>query len=263
MSQKVQKLYEMLPSTGCIEDLGIIINAIRDLYDAEHVVYLAVSLGQNYFLSAKRPQAAGALTKEAGFWRREASSLVAVTYTPDWGDRYVEADYARIDPVLEFARQSFAPVDWKHLSWDTKKRRQFLREAVDFGIGNQGYTIPVRGPEGQLALFTLNKSCSDDEWKSFLDSYRHDFLVISHFFHQKVLEIEQIFGATPTPTLSNRERDVLTYLCVGKNRAQIAHDMQISENTLRVYIDSARHKLGALNITHAVAISINRGLVNI
>jgi len=50
---------------------------------------------------------------------------------------------------------------------------------------------------------------------------------------------------------------------MGKNRSQIAYDLKISENTLRVYIDSARHKLGALNIPHAVAIGIHRGIINI
>jgi DNA-binding CsgD family transcriptional regulator len=39
--------------------------------------------------------------------------------------------------------------------------------------------------------------------------------------------------------------------------------MNISENTLRVYIDSARHKLGALNIPHAVALGVSRGLISI
>jgi DNA-binding NarL/FixJ family response regulator len=88
-------------------------------------------------------------------------------------------------------------------------------------------------------------------------------LVIAHYFHQKVLEIEKVTVARSEPLLSSREVDVLTGISVGKNRSQIAHDLSISENTLRVYLDSARHKLGALNITHAVAIGIHRGLINI
>ena len=37
--------------------------------------------------------------------------------------------------------------------------------------------------------------------------------------------------------------------------------MSISEHTLRVYIESARHKLGALNTTHAVARALSTGLI--
>jgi DNA-binding CsgD family transcriptional regulator len=35
----------------------------------------------------------------------------------------------------------------------------------------------------------------------------------------------------------------------------------MSENTLRAYIDSARHKLGAMNVTHAVAMALARGII--
>jgi DNA-binding CsgD family transcriptional regulator len=45
------------------------------------------------------------------------------------------------------------------------------------------------------------------------------------------------------------------------NRAQAAAEMEISEHTLRVYIETARHKLGALNTTHAVARALSRGLI--
>ena len=41
----------------------------------------------------------------------------------------------------------------------------------------------------------------------------------------------------------------------------MADALQISENTLRAYIDSARHKLGALNVTHAVALALARGII--
>jgi len=45
------------------------------------------------------------------------------------------------------------------------------------------------------------------------------------------------------------------------NRAQAALVLRISEHTLRVYIESARNKLGALNTTHAVARALSYGLI--
>jgi DNA-binding CsgD family transcriptional regulator len=41
----------------------------------------------------------------------------------------------------------------------------------------------------------------------------------------------------------------------------VAESLSISEHTLRVYIESARFKLGALNTTHAVARAMSRGLI--
>ncbi len=42
---------------------------------------------------------------------------------------------------------------------------------------------------------------------------------------------------------------------------QVAEMLSISEHTLRVYIESARFKLGATNTTHAVAKAITEGLI--
>ncbi|MEO1364155.1 MAG: helix-turn-helix transcriptional regulator, partial [Pseudomonadota bacterium] len=61
--------------------------------------------------------------------------------------------------------------------------------------------------------------------------------------------------------LSPREIDAMTLLAVGYSRAQVADSLSISEHTLRVYIESARHKLGAHNTTHAVARAISQGLI--
>jgi DNA-binding CsgD family transcriptional regulator len=63
--------------------------------------------------------------------------------------------------------------------------------------------------------------------------------------------------------LSPREKDVLTLISTGQRRAQVADSLKISESTLRVYIDSARHKLGALNVFHAVAIAVKTGIIKV
>lgn len=263
MSSKVQKLFEALPQPGSIDELGVLIDLVRDLYDLEHVVYLALSLGHERMERRLKSQPRmGVLAGEAGFWRDQGAGLVAVTYGADWAYHYESEGYDRIDPILSGAPRSFLPVDWKTLKWDTKQKRKFLAEASDAGIGNQGYTVPVRGPSGQQALFTINKNCTDSAWEKFLEEFSSDFLVIGHFLHQKVLEAEQIGNDTGAPQLSSRERDVLTYLSNGKTREQVAHELGISSSTIRVYIDSARHKLGALNLNHAIAIGVRKGLVN-
>ncbi len=261
MSGRVEKLLETLPSIDSIEDLGSIINVIRDVFQVGHVTYLALSLGHGFRLSS-RP-ASGSLIGDGGTWWRHATMLGAGTYAPEWGVRYAEAGYARIDPVVEGASRSFLPVNWKELDWDSKLRRQFFREAIECGIGNQGYTIPLRGPDGQFAIFVINDNTTDQKWKRYIEENRQDILIVAHFFHQKVIEVERIFGDPPKVKLSTRELDVLRYLAGGKSRGQVADQLKISENTIRVYIDSARHKLGALNVTHAIAITLSKGIITL
>ncbi|MGR3270674.1 LuxR family transcriptional regulator [Thalassococcus profundi] len=183
------------------------------------------------------------------------------TYPPDWVQRYIEKGYLKIDPVIQGCYRHFHPVDWKSLDWSGKAVRAFLQDAIDHGIGNQGYSIPIRGPNGQFALFTVSHHASDDDWASFTEANRRDLILLAHYFNHKALELEP--GRTPEPAqaLSPREVEAITLLAVGYSRAQVADALSISEHTVRVYIESARFKLGALNTTHAVARAMARGLI--
>lgn len=184
----------------------------------------------------------------------------AGTYGQDWVDRYLEKDYLRMDPVIIGGLQRFDPYDWKELDWSSRAARAFRAEAIEFGVGNQGYTVPMRGPLGQYALFTVSDTRKDEDWATFVRTMQRDLILVAHEFNRKALEFES-GDETPAPPLSPREMAAMTYLAKGLNRAQAAEEMQISEHTLRVYIEAARHKLGALNTTHAVARALSRGLI--
>lgn len=259
MSDLLQGIFETLPDPRSIEELGKLINFIRDGLEVEHVSYLALSLGSSVRFASSQ---VGNLSDNVGGWWRADSSLGASSYSYDWSLRYVEQSFQRIDPVVETAIRSFVPLNWKDLDWTDRKRRQLLREAVDFGVGNQGYTVPIHGPDGQFAIFVINATCSDEQWEKTIREHRHVLMIAANFFHQKVLDITNVFGETPSVRLSPREVDVLTALALGKNRSQAAYELKISENTLRVYVDSARHKLGAVNIPHAIALGIRKGIIN-
>lgn len=183
------------------------------------------------------------------------------TYSIEWQDRYIAQNYLRIDPVISGCFQRFHPVDWKRLDWSSKAARAFFAEALEYGLGNQGYSIPVRGPNGQFALFTVNHTCDDETWATFTESHRRILILIGHFLNEKALELEPGRAQEVAQALSPREVDAMTLLAIGYSRAQVANDLAISEHTLRVYIESARHKLGAFNTTHAVARALSRGLI--
>lgn len=185
----------------------------------------------------------------------------AGTYSSAWVDRYLEQDYLRMDPVIFGSFQRFTPVNWKELDWSSKAAQRMWRDAIAHGLGNQGYTVPVRGPAGQFALFTLNSDADDDAWGAFIQRHGQTLMIFAHEFNRKALELEQGGDATSTPSLSPRELAAMRCLAQGMSRAQAATALSISEHTLRVYIESARHKLGALNTTHAVARAMSTGLI--
>lgn len=183
------------------------------------------------------------------------------TYSDEWVQHYIEKDYLRIDPVIQGCFQRFHPVDWKQLDWTSKAARKFQADALRHDVGNQGFSVPIRGPNGQFALFTISHHCDDDTWAAFTEKNRRSLILIAHYFNHKALKFEPDRAPEKTQTLSPREVDAMTFLAMGYSRAQVAETLSISEHTLRVYIESARFKLGAVNTTHAVARALSRGLI--
>lgn len=213
-------------------------------------------------LATERLQAYLCIDHVAYHWVDSAGDQYGCgTYSMAWQERYIAESYLRIDPVVIGCYQRFHPVDWKQLDWSSKAARAFQREAIEYGVGNQGYSIPLRGPNGQFALFTVNHSCDDDFWADFTELHRRELILIAHYLNEKALEFEPNRTPEVAQALSPREVDAMTLLAIGYSRAQVANTLSISEHTLRVYIESARFKLGALNTTHAVARALSRGLI--
>ncbi|WP_424985940.1 helix-turn-helix transcriptional regulator [Microbulbifer sp. S227A] len=231
----LDQVLEELDATSELDELQGIIEALRDAFLVDHMVYHWVdSAGDQYGCG---------------------------TYSDEWRERWVSQNYQRVDPVILGCFQRFHPVDWKRLDWSSKAARQFMIEAQEYGVGNQGFSIPIRGPNGQFALFSVSHSCDDATWAQFTEENSRDLILIAHFFNRKALEFEPDRQPESSRALSPREVDAMTLLAMGYSRAQTAETLSISEHTLRVYIESARFKLGALNTTHAVARAMSRGLI--
>ncbi|WP_434290473.1 helix-turn-helix transcriptional regulator [Celeribacter sp. SCSIO 80788] len=235
MATELQDFLDVIQQVDTFEEFQEATVGLRDFLNIIHVVYHWVnSVGERFG---------------------------AGTYSSDWVDRYLEKDYLRMDPVLFGCFQRFTPVNWKQLDWSSKAAKAFFRDALDHGVGNQGYTIPLRGPNGQFALLTLNHNATDDHWERFIARYERDLMIVAHEFNKKALSFEAPGDVQSGPALSPRETAAITLIAKGFSRGQAAAEMGISEHTLRVYIESARHKLGAMNTTHAVARALSLGLI--
>jgi len=231
----LEKLINGLTYVQCHNDLQKAVVKLRDHYGVDHVVYHSInSTGEQH---------------------------AALTYDPAWVQRYVEKDYVRIDPVVRHCFRGFVPVSWNEIEWSGRVARAFLGEAIDAGVANQGLSVPIRGPSGQFALFTIGMRADDDRWAQFSGANMAELLLVAHYLNQRALELDRGSDLVPSVALSPREVDALSLLASGASRARAAEFLRISEHTLRVYIESARLKLGAQNTTHAVALALSRGLI--
>lgn len=232
---ELDRILEALDATDTIDGLQSIIEQVCGVFGVDHAMYHWVdSAGDHYYFG---------------------------TYPQEWIERYQEQAYVRVDPVVVGCYQRFHPVDWKRLDWSSKPARVFLKDALEHGVGNQGYSIPIRGPNGQFAVFTVSHNCDDESWERLTERYGRDLILMGHYFNRKALEFEPNRTGEQAQPLSPREIDALTFLAIGYSRAQVAKTLSISEHTLRVYIESARFKLSAINTTHAIARAISLGLI--
>jgi DNA-binding CsgD family transcriptional regulator len=224
-------LVEAVDRIETVQDLDAFIRKVLEAYDLKHAVYYLPGLpGQD----TVRP-------------------LTVTTYPQEWVHRYFEADYLNVDPCLPAGYTNLLPVDWASYNRRPPRVKQLFGESIDFGIGRQGLTIPIRGTKGEFALFNITSDLSDATWKDAKRSLIRDFQVLAHTIHAKAGVIAG--GATPNynTRITPRERECLTWCAVGKTSEDIATILGISEGVVRIHLQSAQHKLDCLNRTHTVA----------
>jgi DNA-binding CsgD family transcriptional regulator len=77
-------------------------------------------------------------------------------------------------------------------------------------------------------------------------------------------ELEELRPRTESESpsrLSPRQVEVLRLVAVGANAPQIAHELSISEATVRTHVKNILERLGARNRAHAVALALGDGVL--
>lgn len=238
-SASLQQIVELSDAAISEHDLQGIIGKIRELYGLRHVVYHGSQIPTE-------------LTTEP---------IILSTYDESWVDRYFERQYFRIDPVVRFGSERLLPIDWSELPIDTPAIRRFFREAQEYGVGRNGMTIPIHGPCGERALFSVTSDASGRQWRRDRLSYARELHVFAHCFHNRALVFRSASHSHSIAQLSLRERQCLQLLAQGRAPKQIAHDLQISESAVRLYIRSARRKLRCMNTNHTISRATRLGLI--
>lgn len=187
--------------------------------------------------------------------------VVITTYPREWVSEYVTRNYVEVDPVVSIAERSILPVDWRHLASEDPRVSHLFDESRRAGIGPQGLTVPIRGPRGEVALFSATSDVGTRDWADNLPETTRLLQNLAFEVHHAVMTAALGPGHMRTPSLSRRERQVLGLAAKGLPMKRIAHTLGVSEHAVKLYLDIARHKLNAKNTTHAVAFAISRSLI--
>jgi len=231
------------------------LSQIAEVRDADQISRLLVQLRAAYGLKTIAYLGIGMPNRR--LLRREP--YLAVTYSSDWVEHYRARDYVKIDPVIQTGLRRLLPIDWDDFERGSQALRDFFGEAAEFGLGRKGISFPVYGHRGDRALVSISADLSEREWQwARRTAFRH-FPIIAAHLHDAVLRIEGVERAKPH--LSPREIECLQWTAEGKTVWECGMILGLSSHTVRCYLESARHKLGASSNTHAVSIALKSGLL--
>lgn len=201
---------------------------LRDLFNVKHLSYVAARFGRE---PHKDP-------------------YVLSTYPPMWLARYLFKRYWRIDPVVRAGFRGVTAFDWRDIERDDPSVDDFFDDARRYGVGTNGYLVPLNTPNGQRGMISFTSDLDEAAWSDFRDDVLGDIIETADVLHRNCLR--EVFGdETPPPRLSPREKEVLRWVADGKEVPDIAIITSLSEHTVRTYLKSARLKLDCGTKTQA------------
>lgn len=228
---------------------------IAEVVRADQIPHLLERVGAAYGM--KTVAYLGTGTPDRRFPRGEP--YLAVTYSTGWIDHYRAQGYLKIDPAIQIGLRRILPIDWDDYADMDDGLRQFFGEASEFGLGRRGISFPVHGCCGDRALFSVTADLNQREWQWARRTAFRQFPVIATHLHDAVLRTEGVLRSQTH--LSPRELECLQWTSEGKTVWECGMILGLSPHTVRCYLESARHKLGASSNTHAVSIALKSGLL--
>ncbi|QLF71723.1 autoinducer binding domain-containing protein (plasmid) [Peteryoungia desertarenae] len=204
------------------------------------------------------------LAHEAGFNHviyadRHCGRINLVSTAPDtWTFAYHQK--GSFDPLLTLARSRKRAFFWDLplLQKFAKPEAAALIEAAVQHRMHYGLSVPVQTGFGHLALLTFTARTAEP-----LDMQADDVLAATAgaMLHLTLQGVQRQFPGSASRTLSPRQAACLRWAAEGKAMGAIAILEDISYWTVVFHLNAARDALNAVNISHAIALAIRKGLI--
>jgi len=185
------------------------------------------------------------------------------SYSNEWVARYLDQDYATIDPVVETGLRTIVPFLW---GGDVQRNvlkdqsRNMMDEATEFGL-TKGFAVPIHGARGEVAVLSVALSDDSSAAQRQIEHFSHDLHLVALHFHAHMGTKLLADSHKNNISLSKREEECLLWSAQGKTVWETSEILKISEHTVRDYIKGACRKLGVHSKNHAVVKSMVLGLI--
>lgn len=188
-----------------------------------------------------------------------AEAIIASELPREWLNLYLRNDFAAFDPALRHCKKAVLPFAYRVAPYDSllePKAAEVVKRAHDFGVCN-GTVFPIPGTSGPIGDLWAGGTDSSDKEKDLPTIY----VSALYAFYR----IQQLTQSKPCAkvTLSEREREVLSWVACGKTAWEIGDLLSISQRTVEWHIQQSTQKLGARNRMQAIVIAARDRLIDL
>jgi len=185
-------------------------------------------------------------------------------YGDDWMQYYTEKGYADVDPVRKQVMLTSHPFLWDRLNASgsyTDDQKVMMYEAQDAGL-RCGIGLGIHTPNREIAGFGMASSDGTAEINKNIVSL---VKAITTQFHSAYTECEKKHGQCQSQKIiqfTDIEKDILSYMRLGKTNDVIGEILNISTNTVKFHLRNIFTKLDLNNKSYAICKAIRYGLIN-
>ena len=183
--------------------------------------------------------------------------LLANRLPAAWLKLYQEKQFVHADPSIRHCKSMVRPYRWLEAPYNREaepRALEVVQRAMDFGLAD-GFVVPIGSPAGRAGHVYLGGRTLD--WS---DNDLAALHLMALYAFDRVLQLH-CPRPQQDPNLTAREREVLTWVALGKTAWEIGEILKISSRTVNEHILHSRRKLGAANRTQAVTIALRDQII--
>jgi len=181
------------------------------------------------------------------------------SFPSDWLEQYMSKGYYHVDPVVT---ENFRNYDVQY--WESTYRRyipppELLRHSFRFGL-RKGYSCGAkdRSREKGGSLFSFSGAS--------LNKHPRTEIILKYavpFLHESLTRILRSSPLSSKNILTIREKDILRCIRDGKTNMETGSCLKITEHTVKFHVKNILYKLNASSRYHALAIALQKKLIEI
>ncbi|EJV1663838.1 LuxR family transcriptional regulator [Providencia rettgeri] len=181
---------------------------------------------------------------------KKGDSIIVSNFPQHWQTRYEKLSFHHIDPIMTCAKKSMQPFHWADAGskpYQDVRNIQISDHTIP-GVLN-GYTIPLHDHMDNVVAFSVwSDSSSRKPYHPMSDDIYRKIINL----HGMVLNNKNKVADSELHILSTRELQVLFLYESGKTYREIAHNLSISENTIKFHVKNILTKLNSSNMRQAI-----------